>query len=119
MTLHESSRTRRSAYQEVSRVSRKKLLFLGIGDGKLREHLIAHTPDRHTTNRTYINTPRPRAATQSQRPEQQVHRRTDHLGEIASSGNLLAQVSKRAKSVDEFLGRGLHQRVNGLSEWSR
>src|ERR1043166_10119423 len=91
--------------QKLSHFTRPKLLLLCFSYRQLSERLFTNAPKSNTAKLSFLETFRHRATTQRERTEQEVHRRADHLSEIASSGNFLAQVSKRAKRVNEFLSR--------------
>src|SRR6185369_16555450 len=86
-------------HQRLLSPALKKRLLLRVVELEPFKDLIAETPERRATQWTSGSTLHHRTASQRECAEQQMHRRPDHLVEIAGAGNLLAQVGKRSECV--------------------
>src|SRR5688572_453431 len=93
----------------------KQLVLLCGANGPTAQNFITDSPNRHATKRTLVSTFSYGATAQGERSQQQVQRRAHHLCEIASAGNLLAQIGQCSERVNEFLGRRLHLRISAQS----
>src|SRR6185295_16802758 len=83
-------RIRHITDERIRNLAGEKRLHLNFVDINSIHELIAESPDRNTTQWARTTTFDNRAAPQSERAQQQVHRRAHHLVEVTGAGNLLS-----------------------------
>src|SRR5215212_424038 len=101
--------------QRLTDLAAEERFHLRLVNLKASQSLVCQSPDRNATQRSRTGALDDCAASERECTQQQVHRRSHHLGEIASACNLLAQIGQGSECVNKLLGRRLHvQWTTGL-----